>query len=102
MRKIALLSIILATVAHAAPAPDMSLKKWRDEKGIWHYGDSRPVSPNAATNSAAEAYQRGDYVMAFGEYMKWAKQGDPQAQTMIGLMYLRGQGVVKNQGDALE
>ena len=70
-----------------------SIKKWQDDKGIWHYGDTRPISPDAVTNSAADAYRRGDFAMAFEEYMTWAKQGDPRAQTMVGLMYLRGEGV---------
>ena len=75
------------------PPDDSNVKKWQDESGIWHYGDARPAAPDAATNSAADAYRRGDYATAFREYLNWAKQGDPRAQTMIGLMYLRGEGV---------
>ena len=85
----------------AAPQ-ELGVKKWQDDQGVWHYGDARPVSPDAATNSAAEAYRRGDYTTAFQEYLTWAKQGDPRAQNMIGLMYLRGQGVAQSQRIASE
>ncbi|MBS1224593.1 MAG: putative repeat protein, partial [Proteobacteria bacterium] len=104
MRKQAVwLAILLTGVAQAAAPPaEPNVKKWQDEKGVWHYGDARPASADAAGNSAAEAYQRGDYIKAFEEYMQWAKQGDPRAQTMIGQMYLRGQGVGQNARSAIE
>ena len=103
MRKLALWVVaILAGVAQAAPPPESNVKKWQDDKGVWHFGDARPLSPDAAVNSAAEAYRRGDYPTAFKEYMTWAEQGDPRAQTQIGLMYLRGQGVGQNVGSAAE
>jgi TPR repeat protein len=38
----------------------------------------------------------------FRSIMTWAKQGDPRAQNMIGLMYLRGQGVAQSQRIASE
>ena len=97
-----LILVLLATAALAAPVPEPNIKKWQDAKGIWHYGDARPASPDTATNSAADAYQRGDYGVAFREYLEWAKQGDPKAQTMIGQMYLRGEGVGQSQSSAIE
>ena len=67
MRKLALLLSVMIAGAHAAPAPEANLKKWQDDKGVWHYGDSQTISPDAVTNSAAEAYRRGDYAAAFEE-----------------------------------
>ena len=104
MRKRAwwLAAVVVAGAALAAPAPDANVKKWQDEQGVWHYGDARPAAPDSATNTAADAYRRGDYVVAFREYMVWAKQGDPKAQTMIGQMYLRGEGIGSSQTNAIE
>ncbi|HMQ12875.1 MAG TPA: hypothetical protein PKA43_03985, partial [Candidatus Competibacter phosphatis] len=96
MRAIILFLLIILTASVGA-APESGIQKWRDNKGTWHFGDSRPTAPDAATNSAADAYRRGDYNAAFSEYMVWAKQGDPKAQTMIGLMYLRGEGTTQSQ-----
>ncbi|MCB1822475.1 MAG: sel1 repeat family protein, partial [Candidatus Competibacteraceae bacterium] len=93
---------ILTSLAQATIAQELGANKWQDEKGVWHYGDTRPAAPGAAANTAADAYQRGDYATAFQEYMNWAKQGDPRAQNMIGLMYLRGQGVMRNPRTATE
>jgi hypothetical protein len=42
MRAMALLlAAVLAGVVQAAPAPESNVKKWQDEKGVWHYGDAR-------------------------------------------------------------
>ena len=99
-----LFSVLLAAGVWAAPPPasEPNVKKWQDERGVWHYGDARPISPDAATNSAADAYRRGDYPAAFREYLVWAKQGDPNAQTIIGQMYLRGEGVGTSQSSTIE
>ena len=66
-----LVLVLLAAGVRAAPpsASEPNVKKWQDETGVWHYGDARPVSPDAATNSAADAYRRGDYPAAFREYL---------------------------------
>jgi hypothetical protein len=79
MRAIILFLVVILTGIGRGRARDAGLKKWRDDKGIWHFGDSRPTAPDAATNSAADAYRRGDYNAAFSEYMVWAKQGDPKS-----------------------
>ncbi len=39
------------------------------------------------------AYERGDYITALNEFAPLAEQGNAGAQTMLGIMYLRGQGV---------
>jgi len=104
MHKTVLLLLIALTsaVQAAPPSSDEKVNKWQDEKGVWHYGDIRTPSPDAVANAATDAYQRGDYATAFKEYSKWAGQGDPKAQTMVGLMYLRGQGVGQSQRNAIE
>lgn len=39
------------------------------------------------------AYERGDYITALHEFAPLAEQGNAGAQTMLGIMYLQGQGV---------
>ncbi|MEZ5583192.1 MAG: DUF4124 domain-containing protein [Candidatus Competibacteraceae bacterium] len=73
------------------------LYKWQDDKGVWHYSDSQPSSIVAES-----AYQRGDYGTAFKEFESWAERGDPSAQYMLGVMYLRGQWVQPNEQTAKE
>jgi TPR repeat protein len=48
-------------------------------------------------NEALAAYRRGDYQTAMDEWAILAKYGDPAAQTNIGEMYLRGEGVKKDR-----
>jgi uncharacterized protein len=56
----------------------------------------------AATRQLAEMYYvgRGGVEQNFSEAARWyerlARQGDPRAQTSLGLMYARGYGVEKN------
>lgn len=60
----------------------------------------------AATRQLAEMYYlgRGGVEQSFSEaahwYEKLARQGDPRAQTSLGLMYARGYGVEKNMETA--
>ena len=42
------------------------------------------------------AYNRGDYVPAIRLFRPLAEQGNPKAQSVIGAMYRKGQGVAKN------
>ena len=42
------------------------------------------------------AYNRGDYVSAFRLFRPLAEQGNARAQTALGVMFRRGQGVSKN------
>ena len=44
-------------------------------------------------SESAAAYERGDYATAYRGFLVYAEQGDPYAQTMIGLMYDLGEGV---------
>ncbi len=49
--------------------------------------------PAAAADKATEAFQRGDFVTAFQEWLPMAEAGDAEAQYHIGEMYLAAQGV---------
>ena len=42
------------------------------------------------------AYNRGDYVPAIRLFRPLAEQGNPKAQSVIGVMYRKGQGVAKS------
>jgi TPR repeat protein len=42
------------------------------------------------------AYNRGDYVPAVRLFRPLAEQGDAKAQSVLGVMYRRGQGVARN------
>jgi TPR repeat protein len=42
------------------------------------------------------AYNRGDYLPAMRLFRPLAEQGNPKAQSVLGVMYRRGQGVARN------
>jgi TPR repeat protein len=42
------------------------------------------------------AYNRGDYVPAMAVFRELAKQGNAEAQALLGAMYRRGQGVTRS------
>jgi TPR repeat protein len=42
------------------------------------------------------AYNRGDYMPAVRLFRPLAEQGNPKAQSALGVMYRRGQGVARN------
>jgi TPR repeat protein len=46
------------------------------------------------------AYNRGDYVPAIGLFRPLAEQGNPSAQSVLGVMYWKGQGVAKSSARA--
>jgi TPR repeat protein len=55
----------------------------------------------AGFDDALAAYRRGDYATAMSEWAILAKYGDPAAQTNIGEMFLRGEGVEKDRDVAI-
>ncbi len=59
------------------------------------------VPAAADLGKGVTAYQRGDYVVAHGEFLASARAGEAQAKFSLGLMYLRGQGVAKDLPEAL-
>ncbi len=42
------------------------------------------------------AYNRGDYVPAIRLFRPLAEQGNPKAQSVLGVMYRKGEGVARN------
>ena len=52
--------------------------------------------------SGVEAYRKGDYNGAFEEWEALAVSGHTKAQSNLGLLYLRGQDVQKDEEAALE
>ncbi len=49
---------------------------------------------------AVSAYERGDYATALREFRVLAEQGNAEAQTRLGTMYLRGIGVPQDAAEA--
>jgi hypothetical protein len=91
-------ALVLAGAAALAPAQDkinIDDLKVRSDAG-----------ERGATRQLAEMYYlgRGGVEQNFSEAARWyeklAKQGDPRAQTSLGLMYARGYGVDKNLATA--
>ena len=48
------------------------------------------------------AHKRGEYVTALREWRLLAEKGDAEAQYKLGFMYERGQGVLKNDREAVK
>src|SRR5690242_10853895 len=46
------------------------------------------------------AYNRGDYVPAIQLFRSLAEQGNPNAQSVLGVMYWKGQGVARSSARA--
>ena len=46
------------------------------------------------------AYNRGDYLPAIRLFPPLAEQGNPKAQSVLGVMYRRGEGVARNPARA--
>lgn len=62
------------------------------------------AAPLAAQDYEAgeKAYARGDYAAALLEWRPLAEQGDPLAQTMLGIMYDFHQGVAHDDAEAVK
>jgi TPR repeat protein len=59
------------------------------------------VAHAADLEKGKKAYDSGDYESALLEFVPLAEQGDGAAQNYLGLMYLEGIGVPKNQNTGL-
>ena len=59
-------------------------------------------SPQEIMNRGVEAYNAGDYTLAFGCFYELAQQGVPNAQFNLGLMYDLGMGVGQSYEKAAE
>jgi hypothetical protein len=72
---------------------------------ILTYRKSPPRQPNYAVDFAeaqwSAAYERGDYPTAFALARPLAEQGEPVAETILGIMNYKGQGVTENDVEAV-
>ena len=62
----------------------------------------RAGSAWADWDDAAEAFERGDYTMAFLEFLPYAEQGLAKAQYNLGQMYFNGDGVPRSDAEAVK
>jgi TPR repeat protein len=76
MRKSILIGGVIMVLANASGAVSVALA------GPWEDGMS--------------AYNRGDYVPAIRLFRPLAEQGNPKAQSVIGSMYRKGEGVARS------
>ena len=59
-----------------------------------------PVRADFATG--ASAYLAGDYATALSEWKPLAEQGDARVQAILGLMYIRDDGVPQDDAEAVK
>ena len=59
------------------------------------------LAAQAGLDEGVEAYNKGDYPRAFGEFKSSAEKGDLHAQFNLGVMYAFGQGVEKDEKAAV-
>lgn len=55
-----------------------------------------PAHAQSSVSAGITAYQRGDYTTAEPILAAHARQGDPQAQVYVGLMYYNGTGLAED------
>ena len=60
------------------------------------------VSVIAGFNDGWVAYEKGDYKTAFNEWKPLAEQGDIEAQYNLGWAYVNGEGVLKDDKEAVK
>ena len=60
-----------------------------------------PVAAAQTVDEAVAAYGRGDYATAVRGLLVHAEQGDSIAQFILGLMYAKGEGVLKDDAEAV-
>ena len=66
---------------------------------IQSFGAKPPVQ---GVDAAYAAYQKGDYALALRLAGPVADHGDSRAQSLLGLMYSNGQGVQRNEAEAIK
>jgi len=76
----------------------MGLQVWK----FLFFGFVLLMSPNAVAgfDEALAAYTSKDYEKAMNEWGPLAAQGDPKSQMGLGLIYLNGNGVAKDETQA--
>ena len=60
-----------------------------------------PVAEGQTFDEAVAAYDRGDYATAVRGFLVHAEQGDATAQYKLGVMYDKGEGVLKDEAEAV-
>ena len=60
-----------------------------------------PVAAGQTFDEAVAAYGRGDYATAVRGFLVHAEQGDASAQFNLGVMYGKGEGVLKDEAEAV-
>jgi TPR repeat protein len=60
------------------------------------------LSSGADLASAKHAYEEQDYATAFKELAPLAERGNAEAQFLLGKMYWNGQGVLRDNGEAIK
>src|SRR5262245_49588042 len=63
-------------------------------------GDLRAETEDDVFRRGLSAFNTGDFVTALSIWRRLAKQGEPRAETGIGFMYHRGQGVSVDDREA--
>ena len=58
--------------------------------------------PSADLEAGLDAHDRGDYATALKEWRPVAEQGDAVAQTLLGSMYMNGEGVARDRAEAVK
>ncbi len=58
--------------------------------------------PSGDPETGAEAYDRGGYATALKEWRPLAEQGDARVQTLLGGMYMHGEGVARDRAEAVK
>jgi TPR repeat protein len=60
------------------------------------------VTAHAGLDEGKTAYTREDYATALKEFRAAADQGNAEAQTRLGALYMLGRGVAKDEAEALK
>ena len=60
-----------------------------------------PAAGAKTFEEASAAYKRGDYAVAFESFRDLAKQGNADAQFLVGSMYDQGEGVPQDYAEAV-
>ncbi len=59
-------------------------------------GQLYAIDGNDKINNANQLYSQGKFSQAFVNFLPLAEEGDPDAQDMVGMMYMLGVGTDKN------
>jgi len=99
-----ILAFIWNVVQNSGQSAEPSLSEYTPNRGEATHGPA-PVSVQIQlapiSKKGAAAYERGDYKTAHREFLKAAKLGHANAQFILGEMYANGEGVPKDDVEAM-